>query len=195
MKLFAAFALLTVGLVFAEDVNTPAPELDIKMENGQTVKLSQYKGKPVMLMFFSTTCPHCQKSAESVEKTLRTYGPKGLQILAVSSDEKQRKDFPEFRQKYGATYPMGTVGNQEGYRFFGLSVMRPFYVPTFAFIDRGGVIRAQFIGGLLQNNPNGGPAAETAEMAKQVDALLKGASAKPAAVAHPKAAAPATAKR
>jgi cytochrome c biogenesis protein CcmG, thiol:disulfide interchange protein DsbE len=188
MKLFFAILFLSAGFAFAEDVNQPAPELEIKMENGQTVKLSSLKGKPVMLEFFSTTCPHCQKSAESVEKVLRTYGPKGVQIIAIATDENQRKDFPEFRKKYGATYPMGSIGNQEAYRFFGLSVMRPFYVPTFAFIDRNGVIRERFIGGLLQDNPNGGPAAELAEMSKHVDALFKAAPAKSATAARPAAA-------
>mgnify|MGYP003347477170 FL=1 len=191
MRLLFAFLFLSAGFVFAEDVNQPAPELEIKMENGQTVKLSSFKGKPVMLQFFSTTCPHCQKSAESVEKVLRTYGPKGVQILAVVTDENQRKDFGEFRKKYGATYPMGSIGSQEAYRFFGLSVMRPFYVPTFAFIDRGGIIRERFIGGLLQDNPNGGPAAELAAMSKHVDGILKAAPAKPSTAARP---APAPAK-
>jgi len=201
MRLTSAFFLLTAGFVFAEDVNQPAPELDIKMENGQLIKLSQYKGKPVVLEFFSTTCPHCQKSAESLEKTLRAYSAKGLQVIAVSTDENQRKDFPEFRKKYGATYPMGTIGNQEAYRFFSLSVMKPFYVPTYAFIDRNGVIKERFIGGIMPNDPNAGQAAETAEIAKHVEMLLKGGPAKPAAAAvRPRATptakpAPATAKR
>ncbi|MBI2688280.1 MAG: TlpA family protein disulfide reductase [Acidobacteria bacterium] len=196
MRTFAAFLFLTAGFAFAEDVNQPAPDLDIKMENGQTVKLNSFKGKPLVLQFFSTTCPHCQKSAESLEKVLRTYGPKGVQVLAVVSDENQRKDFGEFRKKYGATYPMGSIGNQEAYRFFSLSVMRPFYVPTFAFIDRNGVIRERFIGGLLQNNPNGGPALELAELTKHVDGLLKAAPVKSAAAVHPAPkSAPAQAKR
>lgn len=181
MKLLAAFLVLAAGFVLAEEVNQPAPELEIKMENGQLIKLSQLKGKPVVLEFFSTTCPHCQKSAESLEKTLRAYSSKGVHVLAVSTDENQRKDFPEFRRKYGATYPMGTIGNQEAYRFFGLSVMRPFYVPTFAFIDRNGVIRERFIGGILADKPNAGPAAEQAEIAKHVELLLKAAPLKSAA--------------
>lgn len=194
MRLISAFLLLTAGFVLAEDVNQPAPELEIKMENGQVVKLSQYKGKPVVLEFFSTTCPHCQKSAESLEKTMRTYSSKGVQVIAVSTDENQRKDFPEFRKKYGATYPMGTIGNQEAYRFFSLSVMKPFYVPTYAFIDRNGVIKERFIGGILPNDPNAGPAAELAEIAKHVELLLKGGPAKAAARPAAKPA-PATAKR
>ena len=185
MRLLTAFLILAAGFVFAEEVNTAAPELEIKMENGQIVKLSQFKGKPVVLEFFSTVCPHCQKSAESLEKVLRAYSAKGVQIISVTSDENQRKDFPEFRKKYGATYPMGSVGNQEAYRFFGLSVMRPFYVPTFAFIDRAGVIRERFIGGILPNNPNAGPAAELAEITKHVELLLKAAPVKSAAATAP----------
>lgn len=192
MRLLSALLLLTAGFVLAEDVNQLAPELDIKMEDGRAVKLSQFKGKPVVLVFFSTVCPHCQKSAESVEKILRAYSAKGLQVLAVTTDEKQRKEFPEFRKKYGATYPMGSVGNQEAYRFFGLSVMKPFYVPTFAFIDRNGVMKERFIGGIMPDNPNAGPAAEQAEIAKHVELLLKGGPAKAAAVVKT---APATAKR
>ena len=192
MRLLSALLLLTAGFVLAEDVNQPAPELEIKMEDGRVVKLSQFKSKPVVLVFFSTVCPHCQKSAESVEKILRAYSAKGVQVLAVTSDEKQRKEFPEFRKKYGATYPMGSVGNQEAYRFFGLSVMKPFYVPTYAFIDRNGVMKERFIGGILPNNPDAGPAAEQAEIAKHVELLLKGGPAKPAAVVKT---APATAKR
>ncbi len=198
MRLISAFLFLTAGLVFAEDVNKPAPELEIKMESGQVVKLSQMlKGKPTVIEFFSTTCPHCQKSAEILEKALRTYGPKGLQVIAVSSVEEQRKEFSDFRKKYGATYPMGTVGNQEGYRFFSQSVMRPFYVPTFGFIDKNGILREQFVGGLLTNNPNGGPAAEWAEMVKHIEPLLKAtAPAKPATAARPAGTpAPAAAKR
>jgi cytochrome c biogenesis protein CcmG, thiol:disulfide interchange protein DsbE len=197
MKLLSAFLLLTAGFVLAEEVNQPAPELEIKMESGQVVKLSQFKGKPVVLEFFSTTCPHCQKSAESLEKTLRAYSAKGVQVIAVSSDENQRKDFPEFRKKYGATYPMGTIGTQEAYRFFSLSVMRPFYVPTFAFIDRNGVIKERFIGGIMAHDPNAGQAAEQAEIAKHVDLLLKGGPAKPAAAGVRPAAkpTPSTAKR
>jgi len=192
MKILAALLFLTAGFVFAEDVNEPAPELEIKMENGQTVKLSQYKGKPLVLEFFSTTCPHCQKSAASLEKALRAYGAKGVQVLAVSTDANQRKDFPEFRQKYGATYPMGTIGNGEAYRFFKLSVMKPFYVPTYAFIDRNGVIRERFIGGLLANNPNATPEVEQAELFKHIDAMLKPAPAKTVTAARP---APTPAKR
>ncbi|MSV32501.1 MAG: TlpA family protein disulfide reductase [Bryobacterales bacterium] len=192
MRLLSALLLLTAGFVLAEDVNQLAPELDIKMEDGRAVKLSQFKGKPVVLVFFSTVCPHCQKSAESVEKILRAYSAKGVQVLAVTTDEKQRKEFPEFRKKYGATYPMGSVGNQEAYRFFSLSVMKPFYVPTFAFIDRNGVMKERFIGGIMPDNPNAGPAAEQAEIAKHVELLLKGGPAKAAAVVKT---APATAKR
>jgi len=185
-RMMAALVTMMLGGVLgAEPVNQPAQELEMRMEGGQVVKLSQLKGKPVMLVFFSTTCPHCQKSAEAVEKTMRAYSARGLQVIAVSTDENQRKDFPEFRKKYGATYPIGTIGPQDSYRFFNLSVMRPFYVPTFAFIDRAGVMKERFIGGIVQE-PNPAPGVEQAAIARQVDALLKAGPAAPAKAAPKK---------
>jgi peroxiredoxin len=181
---FAAIVLLcTAFLLPAETVNAPAPELEIRMETGQVIKLSQLKGKPVLMQFFSTTCPHCQKSAAAMEKIVRTYVPKGLQVLAVTTDESQLKEFPEFRRKYGATYKMGLVYRDDSYRFFNLSVMRPFYVPSFAFIDKAGIMKERFIGGLHVE----GVDAEFAAMAKYIDPLLTPVPAKSSTPARPAA--------
>ncbi len=175
---FATTFLAFSVFAFAEDVNLPAPELEVKMESGQIVKLSSLKGNPVLVEFFSTTCPHCQQSAASIEKMLRTYGPKGLKIVAVVTEDAQRLGFPEFRQKYGATYPMGVVKRDDSYRFFNLSVMKPFYVPSYAFIDKNGVMRNRFVGG-IQLPPG---STELMELTKHVEAIMKPAAA-PAAAA------------
>lgn len=174
---FATMLLSFSLFAFAEDVNSPAPELEVKMESGQIVKLSSLKGSPVLVEFFSTTCPHCQQSAASIERVLRNYGPKGLKIVAVVTEEAQRLGFPEFRQKYGATYPMGVVKRDDSYRFFNLSVMKPFYVPSFAFIDKNGIMRTRFVGGI--QTPAG--STELAELSKQIEGLLKPTAAPVAA--------------
>lgn len=177
---FATALLAFSAFAFAEDVNLPAPELEVKMESGQIVKLSSLKGSPVLVEFFMTTCQHCQQSAASVEKMLRTYGPKGLKIVAVVTDDAQRLGFPEFRQKFGATYPMGVVKRDDSYRFFNLSVMKPFYVPSYAFIDKNGIMRTRFVGGI----PLPAGSSEVAELTKNVEAIMKPAA--PAAKASAK---------
>ena len=49
---------------------------------------------------------------------------------------------------YSVTYPMGVVKREDSHRFFNYSVMKPFYVPSFAFIDKNGIMRARFVGGI-----------------------------------------------
>lgn len=137
---------LAAAPVFAEVVNVPAPDLSIKMENGQVVKLSSFKGKPLMIEVFSTTCPSCQAMASVIDKTYKKYGPKGAQFLAVINDESQRTDFARFRKEHGATYPLGIISREDSYRLLSLSVMRPFSYPASAFIDRNGVIRERHSG-------------------------------------------------
>jgi len=130
----------------------------------------------VLVEFFSPTCPHCQESAASLEKILRNYGPKGLEIVSVVTDETFRAQFPEFRRKYGATYKMGSVPRDDSYRFFGLSMMKPFYVPSMAFIDRNGVMTERFVGGMQTT----GREAEYAALARSVEAIMKPAATKTA---------------
>ncbi len=140
------FFLLASAALFAETVKIAAPDISIKMENGQFVKLSSLKGKPVMIEVFSTTCPACQAMTSVVEKTFRNHGPKGLQVIAVINDDSQRNDAPRFRKEYGITYPIGFVSREDSYRLFGLSIMRPFSYPATAFIDSAGVIRDRHTG-------------------------------------------------
>ena len=138
--------LLASAALFAETVNVPAPDVSFKTENGQVVKLSSLKGKPVMIEVFSTTCPACQMMASVVDKTFRGYGPKGLYLIAVINDESQRGDFARFRKEHGATYPLGVIAREDAARLFNQSVMRPFSVPACAFIDRAGIIRERHTG-------------------------------------------------
>jgi peroxiredoxin len=138
--------LFTSAALVAEPVKVPAPDISIRMENGQTVKLSALKGKPVMIEVFSTTCPACQAMTTVVEKTYRNLGPKGLQVIAVINDDAQRADAPRFRKEYGITYQIGFISREDSYKLFGLSIMRPFSYPATAFIDSTGTIRDRHTG-------------------------------------------------
>lgn len=138
--------LAASAALFAETVNFPAPDVSVKMEDGRVVKLSSFKGKPLFVEVFSTTCPACQAMAPIVEKSFRQYQSKGLQVLAVINDESQRNDFARFRKQYGATYPMGYITRDDCYKLFNQSMMRPFGVPACLFIDRNGIVREKHNG-------------------------------------------------
>lgn len=66
-----------------------APEISGKDQNGNDVKLSDLKGKVVLLDFWATWCGPCRASLPHVKSIYDTYNDKGLAILAVSLDRDQ----------------------------------------------------------------------------------------------------------
>jgi peroxiredoxin len=139
--------LAVVGATFlpAAEIPRPAPEFSISAPGGKTIKLSDYKGKVVVLEILSTTCPSCQKSAGMLAKLNRELGSKGFQPLGAAMNE--GADVAGFVKTYGVNFPLGTTRPDAAYAFLQHSVMKPgFYFPQLVFIDRKGVIRAQYGG-------------------------------------------------
>ncbi|MBR7065063.1 MAG: redoxin domain-containing protein, partial [Treponema sp.] len=71
-KIFIAFlfTLFVSAFAFAEPikVGSLAPDFSIELSTGQTVKLSDYKGKAVFLHFWATWCPPCRVELPEMEK-------------------------------------------------------------------------------------------------------------------------------
>lgn len=65
----------------------PAPELALTDTEGQPLLLSAYKGKTVLLDFWTTWCPPCRADAPSLDKLYRNYGGKELMIAGISVNE------------------------------------------------------------------------------------------------------------
>lgn len=79
------------GLQGTDLGGTPAPNFQLTDQNGQTISLSQYKGKPVILTFLYTHCPdECPLTAEKLHQTMLALGSQAQQIgvIAVSTDPK-----------------------------------------------------------------------------------------------------------
>lgn len=68
-------------------VGHKAPEFSIKDANGKEVKLSDYKGKYVMLDFWASWCGPCRQENPNVVRLYNTYKGKGFNILGISLDE------------------------------------------------------------------------------------------------------------
>lgn len=80
------------GLTVASDLNpktTMLPvgstmsDFQLSTDSGQSYKLSNYRGKPVLVEFFAIWCPHCQAMAPIIDQLNAAYKTKGLQVLAV----------------------------------------------------------------------------------------------------------------
>ena len=64
-----------------------APDFELKDADGKTVKLSDYRGKVVLLNFWATWCPPCKIEIPWFIEFERTYRDKGFAVLGVSFDE------------------------------------------------------------------------------------------------------------
>jgi len=117
------------------------------MVNAKPVSLAQYKGKPLVLAFILTTCPHCQHMVELLSKLQPACAPRGLQVLAAAIDPAAQNAVPLFVKNFHPPFPVGFAA--DGYAvvdFCGYARDRLPYMPILLFIGRDGAIREQHQG-------------------------------------------------
>jgi thiol-disulfide isomerase/thioredoxin len=119
-----------------------APDFSLKTADDKDVKLSEHKGKVVVLDFWATWCPPCVKGLPHINELGqdKARADKGLVVLAVNVQEKpeQVKKFMEAK-KLALTVPMDAEGKaSEAYMVQG--------IPTTVIVDRDGKISEVFVG-------------------------------------------------
>jgi peroxiredoxin len=144
LSLASGFALRR--LAQASDIPRPMPEFEMVIPGGK-FQLSQYRGKVIALEFILTTCPHCQASCRSMEKLYREYGPKGFQMAAAAINEALPLSLvPQFVREFNLSFPVGSSTDTAAKQFMQYPAMLRMLMPQVAFIDRKGMIRAQYAG-------------------------------------------------
>jgi len=151
MKLFRALTALTlmsVAMPFARAANLPRPSPDfgINVGQGKQLRISQYKGKTVVVAFILTYCSHCQKAVQVLSKMQQEYGPRGLQVLASATEDMAAAALPGFLRQFAPPFPVGLNTTAEFIDYMQHPVMLQLYMPGLVFIDKDGMIRAQYEG-------------------------------------------------
>jgi peroxiredoxin Q/BCP len=86
-------------------VGTPAPAFTVKDTNGNTVSLSDFAGKTVVLYFYpKDDTPGCTKEACSFRDNYAVYQDKDLVVLGVSMDDESSHQ--AFTQKFNLPFPL-----------------------------------------------------------------------------------------
>ncbi|OGS52751.1 MAG: hypothetical protein A3J79_05315 [Elusimicrobia bacterium RIFOXYB2_FULL_62_6] len=78
---------------------------------GGQMDLAAYAGKPVLLMFFTETCPYCTKAAPFIEKMNKDHKAAGLSVLGVSLNNDPSYALG-FAKRYGITFPLAYQGGK-----------------------------------------------------------------------------------
>src|SRR5258706_8954415 len=71
------------------DSSKPAPDIGVKTGSGQ-VKLSDLRGKVVLLDFWATWCGPCRMSIPGIERLYEQKKARGFEVLGISKDDQAR---------------------------------------------------------------------------------------------------------
>jgi cytochrome c biogenesis protein CcmG/thiol:disulfide interchange protein DsbE len=119
-----------------------APDFVLPKLEGGVQKLSNLRGKPVLVNLWATWCPPCIAELPLLDAVVRDYGPRGLVVLGVAGDDDDAR-VREFVAQRSPAFevlldPGGTVGTQYGITGY----------PETFLVDRDGKLTAKFIGPL-----------------------------------------------
>ena len=82
-----------------------APDFKAEDQDGNEIKLSDYKGKKLVLFFYpKASTPGCTAEACNLNDNLDVLNNKGYEVLGVSADSKKRQQ--NFKKKYDFRYPL-----------------------------------------------------------------------------------------
>ncbi|GGA62211.1 TlpA family protein disulfide reductase [Ornithinibacillus halotolerans] len=120
-----------------------APEFELPLINGETVKLSDLKGKKVLINFWASWCGPCKKEMPEIEQLYKEHGDE-IAILAINATDSERNEevVLDYIQENNYTFPVALDRD--------MSVTDEMYkvisIPTSYFIDTEGKINTRFIG-------------------------------------------------
>lgn len=117
-------------------VGQAAPDFDLETLDGGQVRLSELKGKPLILNFWASWCQPCVKEMPDFQELSDTYQEQGLQVYGINVGE-SKVAVANFQQRVGVTFPMLLDLEdraQTAYKILPL--------PATFFIDETGTIRA-----------------------------------------------------
>ncbi len=119
-----------------------APAWELKNLDGQPVKLSDFRGKVVLLNFWATWCPPCRREIPEFFDLQKSYGDKGLVIVGVAMDEGGTKVVKPFVSRLGINYPVVIGDAETASAYGGIEAL-----PTTFVIDQNGQIITEQEGG------------------------------------------------
>ncbi len=118
-----------------------APDFAFEDLDGTMIRLSDFRGKPVLLNFWATWCPPCRKEIPDLQRFHEQYANK-IVLLGIDWGE-DIEEVKRFLERYGATYTNLLDKNGEFFVLYRLTGL-----PTSYWIDEEGIIRGMWLGAM-----------------------------------------------
>lgn len=158
-KIFVAAAYLAAAIAFVLTVTAirsahaaaaanlqparMAPDFTLRDLQGRTVRLSDFRGKAVVLNFWASWCPPCRLEIPWFVGLQKKYGAQGLQVIGVSLDSSGPAAVAQFARQAGINYIVAPGDDAVITRYGGINVL-----PTTVYIGRDGKV-VDYVSGLI----------------------------------------------
>jgi peroxiredoxin len=121
--------------------STLASDFSLESLDGTTMRLSDFRGKAVLLNFWATWCGPCKVEMPWFVDFQNRYGSQGLQIVGVAMDDASKEDIGKFAKDMGVNYPILIGKDSVGDQYGGVPALPETFV-----ITRDGKILDKIIG-------------------------------------------------
>ena len=128
------FSTITV-VSFAKIKTEAAPDFVLKSASGKNIRLSELKGRIIMLNFWATWCGPCTEEIPHLNKIHDSLDPYDFELLGINIDEDQSKAI-HLANKLKVNFPILFDIEKDVSKSFSIDAM-----PTTIIIDRSGNIR------------------------------------------------------
>jgi thiol-disulfide isomerase/thioredoxin len=113
------------------------------LQNNQHGKLSDYRGKVVILDFYATYCEPCRQETPHLVRLNEQYARQGLQVIGLNvGGEDDQAKIPGYARQFGIQYPLGLPDDDFVHTYLGDNADIP---QAFVF-DRNGQLVKRFVG-------------------------------------------------
>jgi thiol-disulfide isomerase/thioredoxin len=136
-----------------------APDFTLSTLSGDTLRLSELRGRPALINFWASWCGPCRAETPHLQAAFEAHADQGLIVLGVNQMESP-PDAARFAAEFGLTFPIPLDRDGDVSGVYGARAL-----PMSFFVDADGVIRDVFIGpmssGLIESKlqailPGGG---------------------------------------
>ncbi|MFE7132209.1 TlpA family protein disulfide reductase [Streptomyces sp. NPDC057638] len=120
-----------------------APDLEGETLDGRPIKLSDYRGKIVVVNVWASWCAPCRAEAGYLATVSKETRSRGVEFLGINTRDPQKRLAIEFEKEFGITYPSLHDSTGQQILRFPKGTLSPKGIPATVVVDREGRIAAR----------------------------------------------------